>query len=44
MERSDDGLVYLCGGEMDFAEFCLDITSDDLDPKEITEALGVLLA
>jgi hypothetical protein len=41
MEISDDGLAYLCGGEMDFAEFCLDITSDDLDPKEITEALGV---
>lgn len=41
MQISDDGLAYLCGGEMDFAEFCLDITSDDLDPKEITEALGV---
>jgi len=41
MQISDDGLAYLCGGEMDFAEFCLDITSDDLDPKEITDALGV---
>jgi hypothetical protein len=40
MEISDDGLTYLCGGEMDFADFFLDITSDDLDPKEISGLLG----
>lgn len=29
------------GTSGDFAEFCLDLTLDDLDPKEISKALGV---
>lgn len=41
MPDSKDQLMYLCGGEIDAAEFSLDITSDDLQPTEITTLLGL---
>ena len=31
--------MYLCGGEIDAGEFCLRISSNDLDPEEITGLL-----
>lgn len=34
-------LTYLCGGEIDAGEFSLTITSDDLQPGEITALLGI---
>jgi hypothetical protein len=34
-------LVYLCGGEIDEGEFSLVISSDNLDPNEITKLLGI---
>src|SRR5215213_3889531 len=39
MGDPDDNLTYLCGGEMDAGEFSLEITSEDLDPAEITRLL-----
>ena len=34
-------LMYLCGGEIDAGEFSLTITSDDLQPTEISSFLGI---
>ena len=34
-------LIYACGGEIDAGEFSLQITSDDLQPAEITAMLGL---
>ncbi len=39
MPNSNDQLMYLCGGEIDAGEFCLRVTSNDLDPAQITELL-----
>ncbi|HSH94232.1 MAG TPA: DUF4279 domain-containing protein [Roseimicrobium sp.] len=41
MPDANDQLAYLCGGEIDAGEFVLRITSDDLDPAQITKMLGL---
>jgi len=41
MPESEDNLIYAAGGEIDAGEFSLVITSDDLDPAEVTGLLGI---
>jgi hypothetical protein len=41
MPESPKELMYLCGGEIDAGEFTLTITSDDLQPNEISGLLGI---
>jgi hypothetical protein len=41
MPGSEDNLIYAGGGEIDAGEFSLVITSDNLDPAEITGLLGI---
>jgi hypothetical protein len=41
MPEAEDKLIYACGGEIDTGEFSLVITSDDLNPSEITKLLGI---
>lgn len=40
MEESNDGLIYLCGGEIDAGEFSVEIWSENLNPDLITGLLG----
>lgn len=40
MPEPKDDLTYLFGGEIDAGEFSLAISSDDLEPNEITRMLG----
>lgn len=40
MKESSDGLIYVCGGEIDAGEFSVDIWSENLNPESITEMLG----
>jgi Domain of unknown function (DUF4279) len=41
MPDNNDELTYLCGGEMDSGEIILYISSEHLQPKEITTLLGL---
>src|SRR5262245_42135933 len=41
MPEAEENLTYLCGGEIDEGEFSLVITSDGLEPTEITQLLGI---
>lgn len=41
MSDSEDDLIYAGGGEIDTGEFSLVITSDTLEPAEITGLLGI---
>ena len=41
MPDSPKELMYLCGGEIDTGEFALTITSEDLQPPEISALLGI---
>jgi hypothetical protein len=41
MPNQEDNLTYLCGGEIDAGEFSLAIWSEALEPREITQLLGV---
>ncbi len=41
MPDSSKQLMYLCGGEIDAGEFSLTITSDDLQPTEISALLAI---
>ena len=41
MPDTNDQPVHLCGGEIDAGKFTLQITSDDLQPAEITVLLGL---
>jgi hypothetical protein len=41
MPDSSEQLMYLCGGEIDAGEFCLRISSEDLDPGEVSGLLGL---
>ena len=41
MLDSNDELTYLCGGEVNAGEFSIDITSEDLQPTEITALIGL---
>ena len=41
MPKPQDNLIYAGGGEIDAGKFSLVITSDDLDPAEVTRLLGI---
>ncbi len=41
MPEQQEKPIYACGGEIDAGEFSLDITSDNLNPDEITSLLGM---